>query len=329
MIRVTGKDYASNRPGVYPAGNGVVAVSRTVLVDRKEVKLTNLDKALWLEGLTKADLIAYYHEAAPYILPHIADRPAVLHRYPDGIDGESFYQKQCPAHAPDWVRTVAVGHNGGRKIVNYIVHRDRATLVWTANQAAIELHTWLSRADRLQYPDLAVIDLDPAAGASFEQVVTVALLARQALREYDLDGLPKTSGATGIHIYIPLEPRYTFSETAAAIRAVARMVTGVCPFATTERAASRRAGKVYMDYLQNGFGRTMAAAYSVRPLPGAPVSMPLTWEQLAGPGWRPGDFNLRTVLPVLASRGDVFDGLFKTRYTLDKLLKAAVIWKYK
>lgn len=303
-------------------------MSRTVLVDHVELRLTNLDKALWPGSYTKADLIAYYHEAAPYILPYVMDRPAVMNRYPDGIEGASFYQKDCPAYAPDWIRTVAVEHNGGRKVVNYIVHKDRPTLIWLANQAAIEIHTWLSRADHPAVPDLAVIDLDPAAGASFEQVITVALLARQALREHGLDGRPKTSGAAGIHIYIPLEPRYTFSETAAAIKALARMVTGVCPFATTERAVSRRKGRVYIDYLQNGFGRTMAAAYSVRPRPGAPVSMPLRWEQLSGePGWRPHDFNIRTVLPILAADGDAFNGLFGKRYTLDKLLKTAATRK--
>ncbi len=304
-------------------------MSQTVMVDGLEVKLTNLDKLLWPEGFTKADLIAYYNEAAPYILPYVVDRPAVMSRYPHGIEGESFYQKDCPEYAPDWIRTVAVEHSEGRKTVNYIVHRDRATLIWLANQAAIELHTWLSRVDRLHFPDIAVVDLDPAEGASFEQVISVALLVREALREHGIDGRPKTSGATGIHIYIPLEPRYTFSEVSTAIETLALMITSVCPFATTERVVAKRTGKVYIDFLQNGFGRTMTSVYSVRPRPGAPVSMPLEWGSLEQPGWEPGDFNITTVPSILRTQGDAFHGLFERRYALDELLKAAAIWKNK
>lgn len=302
-------------------------MGRTALVDDVEVKLTNLDKVLWPEGLTKADLVTYYHDVAPYMLAHIQDRPIVTNRFPDGIGGKSFYQKNCPSHAPVWVRTVAVRHNEGRKIVDYIVPHDRPVLVWLANLAALELHMWLSKSGHLDVPDLAVVDLDPAAGASFEQVVAVALLAREALREHGIDGLPKTSGATGVHIYIPLEPRYSFTEVRTAIETLARMITHVCPFATIERAVAERTGKVYVDYLQNGFSRTMTAPYSVRPRPGAPVSMPLTWEQLAAPGWKPADFNITTALTRLPAKGDVFQELFDRRYALDKLLKAAVIWK--
>lgn len=302
-------------------------MSQNVIVDGVEVKLTNLEKVLWPEGFTKADLIAYYHEMAPYILPYILDRPAVMSRYPHGIEGESFYQKDCPDYAPGWIRTVAVKHNEGRKTVNYIVHQDRATLVWLANQTAIELHAWLSRVNHLRFPDIAVVDLDPAEGASFDQVIAVALLVREALREYGIDGRPKTSGATGMHIYIPLEPRYGFAEVTAAIKTLARMITEVCPFATTERVVAKRTGRVYIDYLQNGFGRTMTWVYSVRPRSGAPVSMPLEWGDLEHPEWKPGDFTIGTVPSIVKTKGDAFHGLFSRRYTLDGLLKATAIWE--
>jgi bifunctional non-homologous end joining protein LigD len=294
-------------------------------VDGFEVKLTNLDKALWPEGLTKADLVAYYHEVAPYALPYLNGRPAVMGRYPDGIGGESFYQKECPGYAPEWIRTFPVEHDEGRRVVRYIVHQNRATLVWLANQAAIELHAWLSTVDHLQYPDIGVIDLDPAEGSSFDQVLTVALLAREVLAEFGITGFPKTSGATGLHIYIPLEPVHTFSEVTAALKNLAQMITAVCPFATIERVVAKRTGKVYIDYLQNTFGKTMAAPYSVRPRPGAPVSMPITWPDVERGNLVSDQFNLQTVLPLLREGGDTFRGFFERRYRLDGLMETGFL----
>ncbi len=297
-------------------------MSTTVDVDGREVKLTNLDKVLWPEGITKADLVAYYHQVAPYALPYLAGRPAVMSRYPDGIDGEYFYQKDCPSYVPDWIRTVAVRHDEGRRVVHYIVHQDRATLVWLANQAAIELHAWLSRVDHLEHPDIGVIDLDPAEGSTFQQVVTVALLVQEALTEFEITGFPKTSGATGLHIYIPLEPVSPFSEVTRALKTLAEIITAVCPFATIERVVAKRTGKVYIDYLQNTFGKTMASAYSVRPRPGAPVSMPLKWPDVERGGLNPDEFNIYTVLPLLREQGDAFRGFFDRRYRLNGLLEA-------
>ncbi|MBO8127598.1 MAG: DNA polymerase domain-containing protein [Peptococcaceae bacterium] len=293
-------------------------------IDGRVVELSNLDKKLWAEGITKADLINYYYKVAPYALAYLKDRPAVMNRFPNGIDKENFYQKECPAYAPEWIATVAIEHSDAEKVVRYIVYRDAATLVWLANQAAIEMHAWLSRVEHISYPDIGVLDLDPAEGAEFEKVREVALLARAALREFGLDGFPKTSGATGIHIFIPLRPVYTFSEVTKALKIIAGFVVKVCPYGTVERKIENRKGKVYVDYLQNTRGKTMAFPYSVRPLPGAPVSMPLSWEEVNDASLRPGDFTIKTTLSRLHRVGDLYAGFFDRRYDLKPLLEMDV-----
>jgi len=293
-----------------------------VRIGDRELDLTNLDKVYWpREGYTKGDLLAYYRDAGPAAVPYLAGRPAVMNRFPDGITGENFYQKDCPAHAPVWVRTAAVEHKD--KTVRYVVHGDLATVLWLANLGAIEMHAWLSRTPSLTRPDIAVIDLDPAEGATFAQVIEVAGLARTALEEFGLEGFPKTSGATGLHLFVPIEPRYSFAEVTQAMKVVAELIVQACPFATVERTVERRRGKVYVDYLQNTFGKSMAFPYSVRPRPGAPVSTPLGWDELDDPGWRPEDFNIRTVPGRLAERGDPYRGFFDRRGRLEPLLELA------
>ncbi len=274
----------------------------TVLIGSRKVDLTNLDKVFWPEGYTKGDLVGYYHRVAPYVLRYLKDRPIVMSRYPDGINGKHFYQKEKPEYTPEWIETLPVAHEGAQRVINYIVCRDEAHLVWIANQGAIEVHAWLGRAGRLEYPDLAVLDLDPAAHATWRQVIDVARLARTVLAEFGLAGFPKTSGATGVHIFIPLEPVHTNRERTRAMEAAARLVTGVCAFATTERAIERRTGKVYIDYLQNTAGKTMAFPYSVRPHPSAPVSTPVTWDELESLK-ASNQFNIRTVPDRLQNRG--------------------------
>ncbi len=254
---------------------------KTVVVDGREIKLTNLDKVFWpREGLKKAHLIKYYSEMASYILPYIRNRPLVMKRYPDGIGGFSFYQKECPSYAPDWVESYSIKHS--QKIVNYIICNDSATLIWLANQGCIEVHAWLSTLDSLDSPDLAVMDLDPAEGTDFSDVVEIAHLVYNALQFYGLDAYVKTSGSRGLHIFIPLRPALNFNEVTRCMKFIAQSVAEAYPRkATIERIVSKRYGKVYLDYLQNGRGKTMAFPYSLRPLPGAPVSAPLLWEEVA------------------------------------------------
>jgi len=288
-----------------------------VEIQGRVLTLTNLDKPFWPEqGFTKAHLIKYYIDMAPYILPHIHNRPLVMKRYPDGIYGDNFYQKECPDYAPEWVQTFPVRHSS--KIINYIVCNDTATLAWLANQGCVEMHGWLSRVEDIDYPDLAVFDLDPAEGIAFSEVLKVALLVRNMLREFDITGFPKTSGSSGLHIFIPLDGKHTFAEVTEAMKKLAEIIIRAYPSGVTiERSIPMRKGKVYLDYLQNGRGKTMAFTYSPRPLPGAPVSTPLTWTEVEEKCIRPSQFSIANLFGRVNKIGDLFANLQGTKNSLD------------
>jgi len=293
-----------------------------VAIDGQTIKLTNLGKFMWPEGLTKAHLVEYYFVMAPYILPYLNNRPIIMKRYPDGLDGEAFYQKECPEYAPDWIMKKPVQHSS--KVVNYIICNNKATLVWLANQACIEMHAWLAGIFNLETPDIAVMDLDPAAGATFADTLDIALLVKCALAEYGLQSFPKTSGATGIHLFIPVAPKYSWREVTAAMKHIAELVVEIYPHkATVERKVAKRKNKVYLDYLQNGRGRTMAFPYSLRPLSGAPVSTPLYWWEVEKGVLRPDNFTIKNIYQRLVSLGDAFDGLTGLKQHLEKLIFAA------
>ncbi len=276
-------------------------------VDERDIALTNLDKLYWPEdGLGKRDLIDYYISMAPYLLPHLHNRPFTLVRYPEGIEGEFFYQKECPEHAPDWVQRIPVAVDGGSKQINFVLCNDLPTLVWLANLGCVEVHAWASRSEKLENPDFAVFDLDPAPPATFRDVMEVALLIRGILAEFGLQGYPKTSGATGFHINVPIQPVYSFEQVRLAVQYVARLLVRAYPQrCTVERSVSKRQGKVYIDYLQNGRAKTMAFVYSLRPHPGAPVSTPVTWEEVEH-GIEPASFNIRSVPRRVGKLGDLF-----------------------
>ena len=265
------------------------------------VELSNLDKVFWPdEGLTKGDLIDYYRTVAPAILPHLRDRPLTVIRYPNGLQGGSFYQKQTPDYAPAWVRTAefpAESGRGKRKTVRYALCNDRRTLVWFANQASIEMHPWLSRVDRIERPEYLVLDLDPPDGR-FDLAVQAALLTRDVLDNLGLRGLAKTSGAKGVHVYVPLRRTHGYAEVAWAARRVADLVAEREPdLVTTEFLKRERGGRVFLDFTRIGPGKHMAAPYSVRARPGAPVSFPVRWEDLKRV--QPTDFTIRSVPPIL------------------------------
>lgn len=300
-------------------------MSETVVkVTGHEVKLTNLEKVFWPEGFTKAHLIKYYNDIAPILLRHIHNRPLVMKRYPNGISGESFYQKECPDYAPDFVETYPIQHS--EKIVNYIVCNDAATLVWLANQGCIEVHAWLSTLENIECPDMAVMDLDPAEGTTFGDVMQIALLVQRALEEFELKSYVKTSGASGLHLFIPLEPVYPFKVVTAAMQYLASMIISVYPEkATTERIVGKRKGKVYLDYLQNGRGKTMAFQYGLRPLKGAPVSTPLAWSEVEQMNIDPMSFNIDTVFQRIKLYGDLLINMKSERQLMDRLLKVAQI----
>lgn len=293
----------------------------------RRVRLTHPGKLLWPDGhrasrggITKLEFARYLVEIAPVLLPHLEGRPLSLTRYPDGIDGKAFYQKRTPENAPAWLQRFPVEDEEGG-VIPYLIARAPSDLAWLAQMAALEIHPWHSRADRPDHPDRLVFDLDPDPPSGLEESRRVALVVRRGLEELGLRGYPKYSGATGIHIYLALTPgRYTYRVASGFVEALGRLVARLAPDRVTqERLVRRRAGRVYIDHLQNLKGKTIVAPYLPRPLPGAPVSMPVTWEELAEPGHRP--LHLREIPERIARVGDLFAPLLTEPFSLDEPLR--------
>jgi len=247
----------------------------------REVELTNLDKAFWPEeGYTKGDLIAYYRAIAPWLLPYLADRPVVLDRYPDGMHGKSFFQKDAPRFAPEWLRIERLWSEGSGREIGYFVVDDEASLLYLVNLGTIPLHVWSSRLSSLERPDWCVLDLDPKE-APFAHVVEIARALHALCEDIGLPSFVKTSGSTGLHVLVPLGAQHTYEQSRTLAELLARVaVAELSAIATVTRAPRRREGKVYIDCVQNGHGRLIVAPLSARPLPGAPVSMPLAWREV-------------------------------------------------
>jgi len=254
-----------------------------------ELPLSNLDKVFWPEeGYTKGDLITYYADIAPWLLKFLEDRPLVLTRYPDGIDGKSFFQKNAPGFQPEWVRTEAIWSEGSEREIHYFIADDPATLVFVANLGAIPLHVWASRIGSLDRPDWCLLDLDPKhkrdgeeVYAPFEDVVEVARAIGDMCEEIGLPSYPKTSGSSGIHVMVPLGGQLDYEQSRTLALLLAKAVAAEIPDRTTiVRNPAGRDGKIYIDYVQNGRGRLVVAPYSVRPRAGATVSAPLAWAAL-------------------------------------------------
>ncbi len=247
----------------------------------RRVSLTNLDKVFWPEeGYTKGDLIEYYRSISPWLLPYMEDRPVVLTRYPDGIEGKNFYQKDAPEWTPDWVRTESIWSESTQKAIRYFVCEDEESLLYLANLGAIPLHLWCSRASSLPQPDWCILDLDPK-GAPFENVVKIALAIKKLCDELGMPAFVKTSGSTGLHILLPLGRQVTYDQSRAMGELLARIICNELPkIATVTRSPARRGGKVYVDYLQNRHGQLLVSPFCVRPLPKAPVSAPLSWKEV-------------------------------------------------
>jgi len=263
----------------------------------RTLRLSNLDKVFWPEdGYTKGDLVAYYQEIWPWLAPYLRDRPVVLTRYPDGITGKSFFQKNAPGFTPDWVRTFRI------EDTDYFICNDLETLLYVINSGCIPLHVWSARTASLDRPDWTILDLDPK-GAPFRNVVAVARCIHALLAELEVPHFLKTSGQEGLHVLVPLGATLTHAEARTFAEVLARIVVEEqAEIATVMRAVGARQGKVYVDFLQNGFGKTIVAPLSVRPRAGAPVSTPLTWQHLAR-SLDPARFTIRTV-PKQLRRGD-------------------------
>ena len=293
---------------------------------RTRAELTHLDKVFWPgEGTTKGDLIEYYGRMAKWILPYLKNRPQSLNRHPDGIEGESFFQKNITQAPPPWVKTVRVRSESEAKDIRYLVCQNRDTLLYVANLGCIEINVWNSSLPHLDSPDYIVLDFDPLE-TSFRSVVEAVRAAKAFLDEMALPAFCKTSGATGMHVYIPLAPRFTPDQATELAHLICLVINRRHPDLTSlERSPVKRKGRVYLDYLQNREGATMAAPYAVRPRPGAPVSAPLEWKEVAA-GLDPGAFNIRTVPERLARQGDPWRDLFKKRVDLRAALQRFERW---
>ncbi len=277
----------------------------TVGLDR-QVRLSNVDKPFFPEDdYRKGDLLAYYASMAPVLLPHLANRALSLSRYPDGIDGQTFYEKQCPSHAPPWISTAPIHSSGRGEPIDFCTVADLESLLWVVNLGCVEMHPWLSRVQTPELPDFAVFDLDPQEGATWEQVVYVARLVNIALERLGLAAYPKTSGSSGMHIYVPLEPRHEYVRVRRFVETIGRMLEGADPDTVSMTwHKPDRGPRIFIDHNQTVAGKTIASVYSVRPEPGAPVSTPLTWDEVGSVV--PGDFTIETVWPRLGRYGDLF-----------------------
>lgn len=294
-------------------------------VNEQTIEVSNLEKVFWPEeGYSKGDVLNYYAQISAYLLPHLQDRPLVLVRYPDGINGNHFYQKDFSKTAPPWLKTVSVKHSAN-KTVAYCLCNDLQTLLWLVNQGAIELHPWLSRTPSLRNPDYLVLDLDPAPASPFADVIFLALMFKQVLAEFGLQGFLKTSGASGLHIFVPLIPQYTYPQVTKAGEFLANIVAAAYPKqATVERLIKHRGERVYLDYLQNGYGKTLVSVYGLRPELRAPVSIPLTWEEISQTGpvsFHPADFNIKTAISRVEQVGDRFAPVLSLKQNLDGVLR--------
>lgn len=287
------------------------------------LKFTNLSKVYWPEeGYTKRDMFNYYYQVADYILPHLKDRPLSLNRFPSGIDGKSFYQKDVKGKVPDWATTYPYTTSDGED-KEFLVGDDEATLLWMASLGCVEMNPWFSRTTSPDNPDYCVIDLDPAEKTTFEQVIQAAREVKDVLDAIDIPSYVKTSGSTGIHIYIPLGAKYTYDQSQMFARILVSIVHDRLPdFTSLERKIKDRGGKMYLDFLQNRPGATIACAYSLRPKPGATVSMPLHWDEVKK-GLKMKDFTIVNALARIKSEGDLFMPTLEEGIDMEKALEKA------
>ncbi len=294
---------------------------------KRELRLSNLDKLFWQEeGITKGDLLGYYQAVAPVLLPHLKNRPFTMRRYPDGAYGKAFFQKDAPSHMPDWIPThralVSTREKPkAKKWVEFPIVNDELALLWMVNMGCIDMNTWYSRVDKPERPDFVLFDLDPTPEVPWSQTIEVALILKELLDALGLASFPKTSGGKGFHVLVPVDRRSTYEDTRHFAELVAGAIARTHPkLATTEWSKARRRG-VLIDANQNGEGKTIASAYSVRPKPGAPVSTPLAWNEVNGK-LNAAIYTMPVVLERVRQLGDLAAGVLTTRQSLSKALRS-------
>jgi bifunctional non-homologous end joining protein LigD len=290
----------------------------TLVVDGREVRLTNLDKLFWKdEGITKGRLIQYYADVAPVLLPHILDRAMVMKRYPHGAGGEFFFMKRAPSPRPGWIRTCRIDH-GSKGIIDFPLIDDLPSLLWVINLGCIDLNQWYAKCDDIDRPDYVHFDLDPGAGASWKNVCDCGLIVRDALETLTMPALVKTTGSRGLHVYVPIVRGPVQKEVWTFAKALAVELAGRNPKLMTSeyKVAKRPHGRVLVDYNQNAWGRTLASIYSVRPRPQAPVSTPVAWKEIEK-GISIEDFRLDNLPARIGRVGDLWKPLLQKRGRVD------------
>jgi bifunctional non-homologous end joining protein LigD len=295
--------------------------SQVRIIKGHELKFSNLSKIYWpKENVTKRDMLNYYYQVAPFILPYMKDRPQTLNRFPHGIEGESFYQKNVKDKAPEWIKTFPYHSFTDGRDKEFLVCTDEASLLYTAGLGCIEMNPWSSRIQKPDNPDWCIIDLDPDKNP-FEQVIQTAVVTRSVLESIGITSYCKTSGSTGLHIYIPLGAKYDYEDSKELGRAIAKIVHRELPkFTSIERKTADRKGKIYVDFLQNRPQATVAGPYSLRPKPGAPVSMPLDWSEVKI-GLKILDFTIFNAIDRLKETGDLFEGVLGKGINIEKARK--------
>ena len=291
---------------------------------KRELRLSSLDKVFFpKDGITKGDLLSYYRRVAPVVVPHLRDRPFTMKRFPDGIDGKFFFQKDAPSHMPEWIPRVEYlstsRESRQKRMIAYPLVNDDLALLWMVNMGCIDLNTWYSRVDKPDRPDFCLFDLDPSADVGFRETVQVALLVKELLDALGLESCVKTSGSDGIHVLVPISRRHTYADTRRFAEVVAGALKRAHPeLVTTEWTKAKRRG-VLIDANQNGEGKTIASVYSVRPHDGAPVSTPLHWDEVT-PDLDPGDFTIEVVLDRIEREGDLFAPVLHGKQSLKAAL---------
>lgn len=295
--------------------------TQTRVINGHEVKFTNLSKVFWdKEKLTKRDMINYYFQVAPYMLPYMKDRPQILNRHLHGINGESFYQKDVKGKAPEWIETFPYYSYMDKREKEFLVCTNEASLLYIASLACIEMNPWHSRRQKPNNPDWCIIDLDPDQN-TFEQVIKAAQVTKDILDAIDVPSYPKTSGSTGLHIYIPLGAKYDYEDSKEFGRRIAKVIHSQLPkFTSIERKTEDRSGKMYIDFLMNRPQASVAAPYSLRPKKGATVSMPLHWEEIKK-GLKISQFTMQNAMVRIKEQGDIFKPVLGKGINLDKAVK--------
>jgi bifunctional non-homologous end joining protein LigD len=295
-----------------------------LIVEDRKIQVSNLDKVLYPKvGFTKGQVIDYYIRVAPVLLPHLKDRPLTMKRYPDGVEGEFFYEKNCPSHRPKWVKTAEVWSEGNNRVMNYCLAQDLPTLVWAANLADLELHTSLSRKNKIERPTMMVFDLDPGVPADIVQCCQVGIWLRDLLAKMKLKSFAKTSGSKGLQVYVPLNTTATYDQTKDLSRALAQHLEGEHgDLVTSNMSKAVRKGKVFVDWSQNDEHKTTICVYSLRAREEPTVSTPVTWDEVANClKKKKADllkFRSDQVLTRVEKTGDLFEPLEELKQRLSK-----------